>query len=345
MIKIDGSYGEGGGQILRTALSLSACLKTPFELINIRKGRKNPGLFPQHLTAVNAVKKICNAETEGAFLGSTRLVFKPNEIKAGNYEFNVAETKGSAGATTLVAQAIIPILLATKSKVIIKGGTHVPFSPVFDYLDEILIGYLNRVGKTVTAKLLQYGFYPVGQGKIILEFFENPDWKKLSVVNTRGGLKKLILVSKVAKLPVSIAERQANQFVKLLQNDFPQMPVTTKIEAVDARCPGTYLFLKAEFENISVGFSSLGAKGKLAETVANEVYQDFKEYWLNVNSVYDYHLADQICIYLALSRFFSTDRSSPFVIKTNKITGHLQTNIWLIKQFIPGFQPLVQPEP
>ncbi|MCX8015208.1 MAG: RNA 3'-terminal phosphate cyclase [candidate division WOR-3 bacterium] len=341
MIKIDGSYGEGGGQVLRTALSLSACLKTPFELINIRKGRKNPGLFPQHLTCVNAVKKICNAETEGAFLGSTRLVFQPNEIRPGDYDFNVAETKGSAGATTLVAQAILPILLSTKSKVTIRGGTHVPFSPIFDYLDEVLIGYLNRVGKIVNAKLWQYGFYPVGQGKITLEFFGNPNWKNLSVVNTRGALRKLILVSKVAKLPISIAERQKNQFVKLLQNDFPQMPIDTKVEAVDARCPGSYLFLKAEFDHITVGFSSLGAKGKMAETVAIEVYQEFKDYWLNTDSVYDYHLADQICIFLALSRFFSQDRSSPFIIKTNKLTGHLQTNIWLIKQFIPGFQPLI----
>jgi RNA 3'-terminal phosphate cyclase (ATP) len=342
VIRIDGSFGEGGGQILRTALSLSACLKTPFEIYNIRKGRARPGLLPQHLTSVNALAKICNAELSGASFESTSLIFKPTDIKPGEYEFNVAEERGSAGAVTLVAQAILPVLVSTKSRVTISGGTHVPFSPPFDYLAEVLIPFLNRPGNMINAKLIQYGFFPVGRGKVILDFNQNPNFKSLGSVFERGPIKKLTLISRVANLPIGIAERQRNQFLKLLDSDFPQTKIEEVTEVIRASCPGTYLFLKAEFENITVGFCSLGERGKPAETVATEAYQDYKSYLLSNESVYDYHLADQICIFLALSRFRTGNQSEPFIIKTNKMTKHLQTNIWLIRQFIPGFQPIVQ---
>ena len=345
MIRIDGSYGEGGGQILRTALSLSVCLKTPFEIFNIRKGRRQPGLLQQHLTSVKAVAKICNAELSGASFSSTSLVFKPGDIRAGDYEFDVAEARGSAGAVTLVAQAIIPILISSKSKITLKGGTHVSYSPPFDYLSEVLIPFLNRQGISVNAKLIQYGFFPVGKGKVVIDFNMSSNRKSLSSVLDRGQLKKLSLVSRVANLPVNIAEWQRNHFIKLLQNDFPQTNIEEKIEEIRASCPGTYLFLKAEFENITTGFCALGEKGKPAETVAAEVYQDYKSYLLARHSVFDYHLADQVCIFLALSRFRTGNQTEPFTIKTDKLTKHLQTNIWLIRQFIPGFQPIVHKSP
>jgi RNA 3'-terminal phosphate cyclase (ATP) len=342
MIRIDGSFGEGGGQILRTALSLSACLKTPFEIINIRKGRKRPGLLSQHLTSVNAVAKICNGEVSGAKFGSTGLVFKPNDIKPGNYEFDLAEGRGSAGAVSLVAQAILPVLISTDSQVTLKGGTHVPFSPPFDYLSEVLVSYLSQHGIAVNAKLIQYGFFPVGRGKVIIDFRAILTIKSLGSVLHRGYLKKLTLISRVANLPISIADRQRNHFLRLLDNDFPQTKIDAHIEEIRASCPGTYLFLKAEFDNITVGFCSLGERGKPVETVATEVYQDYKAYLLAKESVFDYHLADQICIFLALSRLRSGNFSEPFTIKTNKMTNHLQTNIWLIRQFIPNFQPIVE---
>lgn len=341
MIRIDGSYGEGGGQILRTALSLSACLKTPFEINNIRKGRRRSGLLPQHLTSVNAVAKICNAEVSGATFGSTNLVFIPNDIIAGDYYFNVAEERGSAGAVTLVAQAILPVLLNTKSKVTIKGGTHVQYSPPFDYFSAVLVPFINRSGNLINTKIIKYGFFPVGRGEIIINFNAIANVQTLSSVVERGQLKKLTLFSKVANLPIAIAERQKNHFIRLIQNDFPQIEVEAKSEEVSARCPGTYLFLKAEFENITVGFCALGQKGKPAEMVASEVYQEYKTYLLTRDCVYDYHLADQVCIFLALSRFRSKGQNEPLIIKTNKITEHLKTNIWLIRQFIPGFQPIV----
>lgn len=342
MIRIDGSFGEGGGQILRTALSLSAYLKTPFEIVNIRKGRKRVGLLPQHLTAVNAVAKICNAEVSGAKLFSTGLTFKPNEIIAGDYEFNVAEERGSAGAVTLVAQAILPILLGTKSKVTIKGGTHVPYSPPYDFLSEILLKNLNQFGINVNCKLVDYGFFPVGRGKIILEFHPSPAYKNICVVLNRGSLKKLNLISRVSNLPLSIAERQTDQFTKLLTTDFPALQVESKTEQVRAACPGTYVFVKAEFENIFAGFYALGERGKPAEQVAKEAYQEFNVYLIEKESVYESHLADQIGIFLALNRFRTGNTGEPFILKINKMTQHLETNIWLIRQFLPGYQPIVQ---
>lgn len=342
MIRIDGSFGEGGGQILRTALSLSACLHTPFEIVNIRKNRKRPGLLPQHLTSVNAVAQICNAEVNGAKFGSNSLIFKSNEIIAGEYEFDVAERQGSAGAVTLIAQAILPVLIGTKSKVTIKGGTHVPYSPPYDFLSEVLLRYLNQFGITVKSKLINYGFFPVGRGGIILDFSAVPSSRTIGVVLNRGSLKKLSLVSRVANLPLGIAERQTSQFVKLLTVDFPALQVEDKTEQIHAACPGTYIFAKLEFENITAGFCALGERGKPAEQVAQDAYQEFKSYLLEKESVYDSHLADQIGIFLALNRFRTGNKGEPFLIKTNKMTRHLETNIWLIRQFLPGHQPIVQ---
>ncbi|MEO0091354.1 MAG: RNA 3'-terminal phosphate cyclase [candidate division WOR-3 bacterium] len=337
MLRIDGSYGEGGGQILRTALSLSAILKIPFEIYNIRKGRKKPGLLAQHLTSVNAVAKICNAEVSGNTFGSTHLTFIPGEIKPGEYEFNVATERGSAGSVTLVAQSLIPILLTTKSRVIIKGGTHVPFSPPFDYLAEVLLPFLRRYGYNVEAKIFQYGFFPIGRGSIVIDFKPSSNIKTVPTITERGKLKKLSLISRVANLPRTIAERQASHFLRLLRIDFPQIEIEQITDEIRAACPGTYLFLKAEYENIIAGFSSLGAKGKPAETVAEEVYQEFKSYLLSERGVFDRHLADQICIFLAKQNI------SNITINTNKITEHLKTNIWTIQQFLPSFKPVVLP--
>ncbi|MCS7258153.1 MAG: RNA 3'-terminal phosphate cyclase [candidate division WOR-3 bacterium] len=342
MIRIDGSFGEGGGQILRTALALSAALKVPFEIVNIRKKRKRPGLLPQHLTAVNAVAKICNAEVTGNKFGSTELVFRPQEIRAGEYEFDVAFERGSAGATTLVAQAILPVLMLTESKVKIKGGTHVPYSPPFDFLKEILIPHLNQGAILFDARLIRYGFYPVGRGEIIINFFPCQNFNGISLVLERGSLKQLSITAKVAHLPISIASRQIDELVKLINTEFPNLNIKSEAETVIAASPGTYLFLKAEFSNITVGFSGLGEKGKPAEMIAHEVYENFRNYLLSPDSVYEHHLADQICIFVALSRFRYGKRIEPIVIKTDRVTEHLQTNIWLIQQFIPGFQPLVK---
>ena len=351
MIRIDGSYGEGGGQILRTALSLSAILNKPFEVYNIRKGRKKPGLLAQHLTGVNAAQVITDAKVLGNNFGSLSLSFEPKTIKSGEYEFHVAEKRGSAGAVTLVAQTILPILFYAdkESRVTLKGGTHVPFSPPFEYLKEILLPTLANFGFQAQADLNGYGFYPVGGGEILLtvkpserKFFctssplmgEDKEEGEIGIRGThlseRGALKELRITSKVANLPLSIAERQKNRLLQKLHK-FPipnsQFRILEECDVVKAPCPGTYLFMTAEFENIKAGFSSLGAKGKTAEKIADEVFDEFSSY-VNQKEVFDPHLADQILIFLALLK-------KPFTFNTTKVTNHLLTNIWIINQFLP----------
>lgn len=335
MIKIDGSYGEGGGQILRTALSLSAILNKPFQIYNIRKGRKKPGLLAQHLTGVNAAKVITKAKVTGNEFGSLSLTFEPMGINGGEYEFNVAEERGSAGAITLVAQTILPILFYAdrESKVTLKGGTHVPFSPPFDYLKDILLPFAAELGFEAKVSLKQYGFYPVGGGEVVLEIKNQRKpihSQSSSEFKTRGKLNGLSIISKIANLPASIAERQKNRLEQKLQKYLSTQPgcqLTEQCEVVKANCPGTYLFLTAAFQNIRAGFSALGEKGKPAERVGDEVGNQFEEYFES-NGVFDSHLADQIITLLALNR-------KPTSFSTNKITNHLLTNIWVINQFLP----------
>jgi RNA 3'-terminal phosphate cyclase (ATP) len=355
MIKLDGSYGEGGGQILRTALSLSTILNQPFEIYNIRKGRKKPGLLAQHFTGVNAAQMITDAKVTGNKFGSLSLIFEPRIIKGGEYEFNVAEERGSAGAVTLVTQTILPILFFADedSKAILKGGTHVPFSPPFDYLEEILLPILANLGFYAKAELKEYGFFPVGEGEVTLTV--KPKKQKANNISSlltgedkggggisqswirlseRGELKELRVVSRVANLPLSIAERQKNQFISRIKFQDLKSKIQEVCEIIKAPCPGTYLFLTAEFQNIRAGFSSLGAKGKPAEKVADEVFEEFKDYF-NQSGVLDPHLADQILIFFALSK-----KSCSFT--TTKITKHLLTNIWVINQFLPELKIEVQ---
>ena len=335
MIRIDGSYGEGGGQILRTALSLSAILNKSFEVYNIRKGRKKPGLQAQHLTGVNAAQVITNAKVSGNDFGSLSLSFEPEAIKGGEYEFNVAEERGSAGAVTLVAQTILPILFFAdkESKVILKGGTHVPFSPPFDYLKQILLPTLANFGFQAQADLKGYGFYPVGNGEILLEVI-NQITSKPFEIKERGQLKELRITSKVANLPISIAERQKNHLLAKFETRNSKFEIKSECDVVKALCPGTYLFMTAEFENILAGFSSLGARGKPAEKIADEVFEEFNNYY-NRKEIFDPHLADQILIFLALSK-------RPFNFTATKITDHLLTNIWVINQFLPELKIEVQ---
>jgi RNA 3'-terminal phosphate cyclase (ATP) len=326
MIIIDGSYGEGGGQILRTSLSLSACLKKPFFINNIRKGRAKPGILPQHLTAINACSQITQATVEGNELFSLTLKFIPKTIIGGEYYFNVAEKKKSAGAVTLVIQAILPILFfaPSPSKIKLEGGTHVPFSPIFDYLENVLLLTIKKFSFFCQAKIERYGFYPVGGGRVVLavEPFKKATQNFFEFL-TRGKLKRVKIISKVGKLSRSIAQRQAEKAYQILKNFNPEI----SIEEIESPSPGTYTFIFGEFENINVGFSSLGEIGKPAEKVAEEAAKEFLEYY-NSEGVVDYHLADQLPVFIILSNIHCR-------YQTNKITNHLKTNLWVIQKFLP----------
>jgi RNA 3'-terminal phosphate cyclase (ATP) len=339
MIEIDGSYGEGGGQILRTALSLSCLFKKPFRIFNIRKARKKPGLMPQHLTCVRAAQLLSNAEVTGDQKGSTELLFLPKEIKGGDFYFDI----GTAGSTSLVLQTIIPSLLFLKEKatITLKGGTHVPFSPSFHYLDRIFASFLKRMGIDVHLSIESYGFYPKGGGKVRADIFPVKNIKPLNIPD-RGRILKLMGHSGVGNLPLSIAERQRNALLKSLithgftekQLIIPPCPPLEKggqvgfdIELLDVPTPGqgTFIFLHSESENSIAGFSSLGERGKKAEAVGEEAVIEFFRYF-STNAALDSHIADQIVLYLSLCKEES-------VFTTSCITQHVLTNLWVIGLF------------
>ena len=207
MLVLDGSYGEGGGQIVRTSLSLAALTDKPVRLVNIRTGRAKPGLRPQHLTAVQALAQITRAELTGATIGSTHLTFSPRGIYPGSYIFDVAEKTGSAGSVSLVAQTLLPVLLFAQSPstLIIKGGTHVPWSPPVHYLMAVFLPALREMGVSADLKIKQWGFYPQGGGEIVLQVNPAPQLT-ISGLDLAAGSRNL---SRVVSRSQSSGARQA----------------------------------------------------------------------------------------------------------------------------------------
>ena len=324
-LQIDGNYGEGGGQILRTTLSLSCILGKPVEIINIRKGRRIPGLQPQHLTSVSACKKISSAEVEGDELQSVSLKFSPQETKGGDFSFDVAEKKRSAGSTSLILQTLfLPLSQCeNRSSIRVLGGTHVPWSPPFNYLKEIFAPMVKKTGCGIELEIKKWGWYPKGGGEVTCTIQPTAKFSPLDLTE-RGELVSLSGVSAVSNLPDSIAERQRNQATKVLKD----RGFSPEIKLVQAPSigQGTFFFLKAEFENSVAGFGALGERGKRAEKVAEEACDEFLQFMQSKAAV-DPHLADQLIPYLALA-----DGKSTFTV--SKITKHLLTNVWVVEQFL-----------
>jgi len=321
LISIDGSLGEGGGQILRTSLALSAITQKPFEIYNIRSNRKNPGLGHQHLQAVNAASEICDAIVTGNKLRSTALKFYPNKIQPGNYRLDI----GTAGSVCLVLQTIFyPLCFAERpSTVTIIGGTHVEHSPCIHYLVQQWLYYLKQIGYSAKTELLRAGYFPRGGGKIEAKI--NPSATHLSIrIKERGRLLHVKGISAVSNLDSNIAIRQKSQAEKrLLKQEIPHTIVQEEIPAIGK---GTFFLLLGEFEHSQCCYFGLGAIGKRAEKVADEACNKFFDF-LKTEGVFDEYLSDQLIIPLALS-----EAQSCFV--TPIITQHLLTNIDIVKLFL-----------
>ncbi|MFQ5960522.1 MAG: RNA 3'-terminal phosphate cyclase [Candidatus Methylomirabilales bacterium] len=322
MLTIDGSYGEGGGQILRTSLALSAVLKRPVLIEKIRAGRKNPGLQAQHLAGVRALAEVTMARVEGATGRSVSLSFVPGEIVHGEYRWDV----GTAGAISLVLQTIlIPLAMApASSHVSITGGTHVPWSPPFPYVEQILLPVLEKMGLRASLALKQWGFYPKGGG--VVEGTVESSVLRPVTLTQRGSLREIVGLSAVAGVPSHVAERQRDGALSRLKG----LGVSCNIDlcSVEAKNPGTILFLLVQCDGGRAGFSSLGEKGKPAERVADEACDQVFAY-LDRVGVADPHLADQLLLPMALA-------SGSSAMTTTRVTEHLLSNRWVVEQFLPG---------
>jgi RNA 3'-phosphate cyclase len=325
MVRIDGSFGEGGGQILRTSLALSCALGKPVEITNIRTGRKNPGLQPQHLTAVKAAASIAGAEVQGAALSSTALRFRPNKTSGGTYNFDVAEKRGSAGSTSLVLQTILlPLCFAEQASVVfVKGGTHVPWSPSFHYLRSIVAPLLFRLGVHAEYAIQSWGWYPIGGGQVSARITPAQSLRPLTA-SDRGRLLRVTGISAISNLPEHIAARQRDRALAVLG----RQGIDASIETLSSPSAGkgSFLILAAEFEHLSAGFGSLGAIGKRAEQVADEACDELLLH-LRAQGALDPHLADQVVPWLAFC-------SGPSEFTTSRVTLHLLTNLWVVRQFM-----------
>ena len=281
MIRVDGSFGEGGGQILRYAALFSAAYGEKVEVYNIRVKRPNPGLRPQHATLLRIMKKVFGGSIEGLSIGSKKVVIEFSNIKPVKGEFNIH----TAGSISLILQALIPPLLLAEdtSEFIIKGGTDVKWSPPIDYMKEVYVRLVNIIGGDVSIKVIRRGFYPRGGG--VVKVTVNPSKLKGWSMYKRASVDKIVVHNTVCKLPKHILRRQASKIVSLLKEY--NLPVATEFHeelCQDSLDPGTVIVIIGLYDNgkIASGGDALGEKGKPAEKVAEEAFKKFKRWYKEV---------------------------------------------------------------
>lgn len=319
MLTIDGSYGEGGGQILRTALGLSLVTGTPFRIEKIRAGRKRPGLMRQHLTAVNAAQQLSRAEVEGAVIGSQQLTFKPGKTTAGEYTFSV----GTAGSATLVLQTVLPALLTASQPSILtlEGGTHNPYAPPYDFLERAFLPLISRMGPKLEAKLDRYGFYPAGGGRFSVRI--EPVAKLTAYdLRERGAIQTRKAHAIVSALPAEVGERELKIVKQRLTWEDSYCGV---VEVSNSRGPGNALTIELACEHVTELFTGFGERGVRAEKVAEETVREVRRYLAADVPVGEY-LTDQLLVPMALAG------SGSFV--SVGLSRHATTNIEVIEKFL-----------
>ncbi len=319
MLTIDGSAGEGGGQILRTALTLSMVTGKPFRIEKIRAGRPKPGLLRQHLTAVKAAAGISGASVSGADLGSGALTFSPGPVRAGEYAFAI----GTAGSATLVLQTVLPALIIAPepSRLLLEGGTHNPAAPPFDFLVKSFLPLINRMGPSVSAQLKRPGFYPAGGGRFEVSITPVSQLSPLELLE-RCSVRKITARSLVASLPRSIGEREVKLIGRLLS--LPDASLSVE-EIRGAPGPGNVAMAEIEMDDHMEVFTGFGRFGLRAEVVATGVAQEARSFLASGAPVGKY-LADQLLVPMAIAgagRF-----------RTGPLSRHATTNIEVIRQFL-----------
>jgi RNA 3'-terminal phosphate cyclase (ATP) len=319
MLIIDGSKGEGGGQILRSSLALSLVTGTPLKVHSIRAKRSRPGLMRQHLTAVRAAAEVGRAEVTGAEIGSREIVFRPQKkADPGAYTFNV----GSAGSTTLVLQTVLPALItaAGPSQITLEGGTHNPLAPPFDFLDKAFLPLLARMGPRVTARLRAPGFYPAGGGRI--EVTVEPAKLVRLDLPERGAIESQRAVAAVANLPIAIARREVETAREILGWE----PACCRVERLEGSAgPGNVLTITIACAHVTEVFTGFGEKSVRAEVVAERAAKEAKA-WLDAGVPVGEHLADQLLLPMALAGGGS--------FRTIEPSSHTRTQMELLERVL-----------
>ena len=328
MIEIDGSIGEGGGQILRTAIAISTIIKEPIKIYNIRAKRKPPGIKLQHLIGIRTVAKLTNAEVEGAKIGSKTIIFEPKQIKINTLRANIA----TAGSISLILQAILPTLAFSpfKSKVEITGGTDVKWSPLIDYMRYVFLRQLKKMGYQIEIEIIRRGHYPKGGGMI--RVYTTPVRKLTPIREIElGEIKKVKGISHCVKLPRHVSERQAQAAERLLKlRGYDKIEIEREWYRRDRDPhlgPGSGIVLWTETDtNAILGADELGERGKRAEIVGKNVAKRLIQE-IERGAPIDKHLCDMLPIYIAIA-----DGTS--VIITSKIESHAETTIKLLEKIL-----------
>jgi RNA 3'-terminal phosphate cyclase (ATP) len=318
-ITIDGSMGEGGGQIFRTSLALSLTTGKPFRIFNIRAKRKKSGLLRQHLTALNAAAEVGQAKVSGAQIGSPEVIFEPGEVVPGTFLFSI----GTAGSTTLVLQSVLPALMTASapSYLVLEGGTHNPYAPPFDFLEKVFAPLLRKMGPEVSCSLEMPGFYPAGGGRFTVRVTPVSALSGLHLIE-RGGIKRYECSAVVARLARHIGERE----VKVVLEEMGWGTECARIISLEkSQGPGNVLTIEVESDNITELFTGFGMRGVSAERVAMGAVAEAKRY-LNAGVPVGLYLADQILLPMALAGSGSFRTIAP--------SQHTRTNIAVIEKFL-----------
>lgn len=320
MLTIDGAMGEGGGQVLRTSLALSAVTRRPFRIERIRANRKRPGLLRQHLTAVRAIAQVCRARVSGDELGSTTLTFEPGETSHGDHHFAV----GTAGSATLVFQTVLPPLLVAegRSTLVFEGGTHNPMAPPFDFITQTFLPLLHRMGASVAAELDRHGFYPAGGGRFVVHIAGGTPLSGLSLLE-RGQIERVSIKAIVSQVPEHVATRE----VKALAGQLADLPIHIDTARIESAGPGNVATVVVRAAGLTETFTGFGEHGVRAEKVAHTLAGEVRKYVASGVPVGE-HLADQLLIPLVLAGRGEYRTLAPSL--------HTRTNIDVIQRFMPG---------
>jgi len=325
-VLVDGSFGEGGGQILRTAVCFSMVMGVPIHVTKIRAGRRIPGLRPQHSATIRILGEVCSAKVEGATVGSTELSFSPGEVGTARGAFDL----GTAASIPLVLQAVVPAvsLMGNSYDLDLVGGTDVPWSPTSDYIDKVLAPAMGAAGIRFSFKVEKRGYYPNGGGRASVRIEACERVEPLQLASARGagdGQGGVVsLASRCGKLPVSVAERQARAVVTTLRPRGVEV-MERHVSLEDSVSPGSSILVSAVGAGSYIGGDSIGAREKPAEKVGREAAESFLSAYASDARV-DVHLADMLAPVLCLSE-------SPSALLIPYVTEHLRTSLHVAKQF------------